>query len=201
MKETPILMCGPMVVATMEGRKLQTRRVVKLPVKDRNGTGCEIAGCELNSMLRQEREYGAGSFLCPYGGVGDRLWVKETWAAPWGLGYKFPSGEKGIFYRADSPQGFPDDGSWKPSIHMPKTLSRITLEITDVSVERVQEISQNDARAEGCRDYSGDPREDSENAPSPRTCYQRLWDDLNSKRPGCAWKDNPFVWAITFKKL
>jgi hypothetical protein len=129
---------------------------------------------------------------CPFGLEGHRLWVRETFAAPWGLDYKFPSGESGIFYRADNPAKFPDDGSWKPSIFMPRKASRITLEITEVRVERLNDVSEEDAKSEGTKYPAG----------GPTSCYRMgfswLWDSCYGKG---AWDKNPWVWAITFKRI
>lgn len=113
-------------------------------------------------------------------------------------------------YAADGPLDHPTHGQarWKPSIHMPRWASRITLEVTGVRVERVQEISAFDATAEG---VDGEPGDE----PGQPVCfynaheeyrrlheeYRRLWDTINGKRPGCAWEDNPWVWVIEFRRV
>lgn len=153
MTERPILFSAEMVRAILDGRKTQTRRVMKVQpypdsivtvehynqtVIDRHGDmqpGPEIFGAHWDDGERGLR--------CPYGAPGDTLWVRETWAP-------HPHGVMrcGAVYRAD--QGaVPDAGRWRPSIHMPRWASRITLRITDVRVERFQDISEDDARAEG----------------------------------------------------
>lgn len=199
-KEKPILFSGPMVRAILDGRKTQTRRIVKDPAR----IGCLTGDCphtNQSDCIRDITVFGATQ--CPYGNEMDRLWVRETFAAPWGLDYKFPGGESGILYRADNPKKFPDDGTWKPSIFMPRAASRITLEITAVRVERLQDISEQDAIAEGisnigpCRsvgwqDYSGGP-----GFMRPIKSYKSLWESINGKG---SWAANPWVWVIEFKK-
>jgi hypothetical protein len=185
-KEKPILFSAPMVRAILSGAKTQTRRVVK-------------PGHKFDEHFE----------TCPYGQPGDRLWVKETWQDD-------PVGEWGVCYRASGHNEgckFPLH-LWRPSIFMPRKLSRITLEITDVRVQRVQEISDDDATAEGC-EFSPVPGCGDDDKwchgtckrhgrcmylRAPRFQFQDLWDSLNAKR-GYGWKENPWVWAITFKRL
>ncbi len=183
MKERPILMSAPMVRAILEGRKTQTRRVYKPREVD-----------------NVEDPHGAlFAFPTPYGSPGDRLWVRETWshdahdldtcraahedASP-GIGY-------GPYYR--STEVAPDTLRWKPSIFMPRWASRITLEVTEVRVQRLQEISEDDAKAEGC-EPSG-----SAGFATARGLYAALWDSINGAR--APWPSNPWVWAITFRRL
>lgn len=234
MRERGIIFSGPMVRAILEGRKTQTRRVVKPRNKieksypgDRWWAGPHpVEGwwavdnpkgpCKklIEDTLRRK------GFPCPYGIPGDRLYVRECWKptrayVPARDGVSMPTY---IRYRADdSRREVPHnlDGSqndrWRPSIHMPKWASRIWLEIVGVRVEMVGEISEEDARAEGV---------DSEPplaiiqqcagmlsnlmAPKPRTTakqnFQTLWGSINGKRPGCAWRDNPFCWVIEFNQ-
>ena len=121
-------------------------------------------------------------YHCPYGQVGSRLWVQATWHQDTGL-----SSDKTIHYKADN---FSDSYSWKPSIFMPRWASRITLEITGVRVERVQEIITKEAIAEG---FVAGLRESETDA------FHNFWDSLNAKR-GNGWEANPWVWAIEFVK-
>ena len=190
MKTRPMLFKGPMVRAILAGGKTQTRRIVKLPVIDRYGTGCEIAGCELNSCLQQGLE------ICPYGKPGDRLWVRETFL--WRANRLIP------VYRANmepaEAAGFGAMyGGWEPSIFMPRSASRITLEITGVRVERLQDISSEDAKAEGVTTNMADvtPGEDAV-AWSYIDGYKWLWESINGKG---SWARNEWVWVIEFKKL
>lgn len=140
---------------------------------------------------------------CPYGQPGDRLWVRETWASycdecksNQGEGYKDATCAYGdcnrYAYKADD-DGCPG-GKWRPSIHMPKEAARIWLEVTNVRVERLQEITEEEAKAEGII-----PSQEA-----PFTCYradfEKLWNSLNAKR-GYGWDTNPFCWVIEFRKV
>lgn len=220
MREHPIIFSGPMVRAILEGRKTQTRRVVKPQPS---------AGVRDSVFARSGLEDGHGRELrCPYGQPGDRLWVRETWGYRCGIGVN-PTTEAVIEYRADRarsklpvPNGQPGLprqrpnmthpellawwGRWRPSIHMPRWASRITLEITDVRVERVQDISEADARAEGVLWVPGhgeiepaDLEEGYSNYLNCRGGFQVLWDSINAKK--YPWSANPWVWALTFKRV
>lgn len=191
--ERPVIFSGPMVQAILDGRKTQTRRVVKPQPRSVQGElktgGVWLFDWRLN-------------VACPYGKPGDRLWVRET-------AYRF--GETGeVFYRADMMSSFGDKVHnwtiWKPSIHMRRISARIFLEITQIRVERVQEISEEDAIAEGAEYLVQNGLADSailKYAPANyhRAGFAMLWDSINGKREGCAWKDNPWVWAISFKRI
>lgn len=185
MKERPIIFSGPMIPPILAGTKTQTRRIVK-PRADRDfGSRCvlqphEIAG-EINAGDLRNSVYGA---------LGDRLWVRETWA--WSGDSSVPEfqfvADGEVWYRADPSRNSPAI-YWRPSIHMPRWASRITLEITDVRVERVQDISVEDCRAEGGM-YS-----------SPvdvRAWYRDLWESLHGDG---SWAANPWVWVIGFRKV
>lgn len=184
--ERPILFSGEMVRAIKRGCKTQTRRVVKLPVIDRNGTGCEIAGCELNDCLKQ------GMDICPYGSTKNRLWIKETFRTIYDPATCL-EGALDVDYRADGKDRIGDKiGTlkWKPSIFMPRYLSRITLEIEAVRAERLQDIRDADAKAEGCCGVA------STQFGLPNFRY--VWESINGH---ASWKANPWVWVICFKKL
>ena len=167
-KERPILFAGPMVNAILEDRKTQTRRIMK-----ENTDGC------------------------PYGIPGDRLWVREAWAPL----STFAPAELGYLYRADHHKGLEKkdgDQKWKPSIHMPRVASRITLEITGIKVERLQNISEADAQAEGVEfpaPYSG---VNNKTHPTCIDAFQVLWTSINGPD---SWSQNPWVWAIQFKRI
>jgi hypothetical protein len=130
---------------------------------------------------------------CPYGIVGDRLWVKEAWAKPGEVADETE-------YRADNPD--PLAAKWRPSIHMPRWASRITLEITDVRVQRVQEMSYND----WCADFAPNAFQREQalatfvGSENQKRMSRELWDSINAKR-GFGWDANPWVWAITFKRI
>lgn len=216
MNEKPILFSGEMVRAILEGRKTQTRRVSK-----DQGEGVFFEYVE-NNPTYPEYWNGKGSMpytgwvvkypnlgiylprLCPYGKVGDRLWVRETWNAMNGQGQwwhdvKVSKAARQLYNWAwtnpvqPALQEIPP--RWLPSIHMPRAASRITLEIVNVRVERIQQINQNenDAIAEGV----SSTRYASE-ALCARDAFMGLWDSINSQR-GYGWDVNPWVWVIEFK--
>jgi hypothetical protein len=220
--EKAILFSGPMVKAILDGRKSQTRRVLR-PQPFLN----DSEGEKWWFLDRSEDGYGKtnGAWkdgdsaywtYCPYGQPGTKLWVRETWAAFDETAIRDRE-RNFVFYRADDEKKYETDGKWRPSIFMPRWASRITLEITKVRVERVQEISEEDAEAEGIRRYrrefgqeGGFPEgwEDSRPGyggsvwiPSAfKDAYRNLWDAINSKR-GCGWDTNPWVWVIEFKRF
>lgn len=200
MAERPILFSGAMVRAILAGTKTQTRRVVK-PRKDpdygRELSPCEIAGDEHIARL------------CPYGAPGDRLWVRETFAGSIAYerhGYPLKEWGNKIWYVAD---GEPRSGQWtrpRPSIHMPRCLSRITLEVTEVRVERLQDISDQDAVAEGTPCYvcggpmDGRSEDDCHcfHRRATASDYRGLWESING--PG-SWEANPWVWCVSFRRI
>ena len=177
MAERPILFSGAMVRAILEGRKTQTRRVIS----------------DKHEWARSNAVRGE-CWLSPFGVRGDRLWVRETHAGDNLCGW---------VYRADHPDadiraGELDDGEqtlrrWTPAIHMPRAACRLMLDVVTVRVERLQEISEEDAIAEGVR-----PPGDYGRAPNVAV-YRALWDSLNAKR-GYGWDVNPWVWVIEFRR-
>lgn len=191
MRERPILFSAPLVRAILEGRKTQTRRVLK----------CEDPDA-MRLLHTDPVPHGVATFghsipddpcpldiPCPYGAEGDRLWVREAHAC----GDMGPMREGGpIFYRADYSDSDPHVGPWRPSIHMPRWASRIDLLVTSVRAERLQEIDNLDAEAEG---LIPDP------ADFPRDQFRVLWDQINGKRDGCSWASNPWVWVVSFRRV
>jgi hypothetical protein len=193
MKERPILFSAPMVRAILEGSKTQTRRLVKIP-----------------DFVRGE------PFDCPYGKVGDRLWVRETWkywdwtedGMPW---IKYQADDETKFFDSCIPEEWSDrveqvwaelsvsnnyeidqaarDYKWRPSIFLPRWASRILLEITGVRIERLNDISVGDCCAEGA------PLDQTH---AVETWYQELWESINGAG---SWAANPWVWVIKFKAL
>ncbi|MEW9586276.1 hypothetical protein [Paraburkholderia sp. DGU8] len=216
MKERPILLSGHMVRALLDGSKTQTRRVVKLPHNNPLGqwepttiggeNGGRTAACEalpLQGGIWHTRT--GDSLVCPNGQPGDRLWVRETFAHMY-RGNAAPESRRDddVVYKAD---GFtPDEyvyGSWKPSIHMPRWASRITLEVTGVRVERLQDISEQDAIAEGIGKtasgfWSTYGRSGVDGTYSPRSSFHCLWESINGPE---AWDANPWVWVVEFKRV
>lgn len=188
-----------MVRAILEGIKTQTRRVVKpQPFCETHGVfhvgGSKWEASEQDSMGRRISSNRSDEWHCPYGAVGDRLWVRETHMPMPHLNAK-------VFYRAtDRLVG----GRWKPSIFMPRILSRALLEIVSIRVERLQEISEEDAYAEGCEGETCAPVGSTPGDGSTcwtlfKPAYQKLWDSINGKKH--PWSSNPFVWVIEFKRV
>lgn len=175
MKERGILFSAPMVRAILSGRKTVTRRIL--------GNQGAIIGMD----VPQAREHILSR--CPYGAAGDRLWVRETWMP------HDTDDSRNIRYRADGDVAN-TNLPWKPSIFMPRWASRITLEVVGVRVERLQEITNADAVAEGVDpgmgfcDFS---------IPHHREAFERLWDEINGKR--APWASNPLVWRVEFRML
>lgn len=199
-KERPILFSAPMVRAILDGRKSMTRRIIK-PQPETMHEGkpyWHIGGLRTSWIGRTEPHWGNNPLMCPYGTIGERLWVRET----------FCRSRNNTFYKADYPGfGKPNELSdswdwdsgggqrWTPSVHMNRRYSRITLEITGVRVERLNEISEEDAKAEGVVFDTGKPGE-------CRTCakgaFMDLWNSINGTD---SWLNNPWVWVVEFKKV
>lgn len=205
MTERPILFSAPMVRAILDGRKTQTRRVMKpQPVPNPSGGhwwSCAAARSMLGveDFLQDRRDWTIAGCASPYGC--GTLWVRETFC-PMGpsrpAGYWTDPKWKGreCFYASDNDRPL-WAGKWRPSIFMPRALSRITLAVTDVRVQRVQSMTQEDAVDEGCEGHHG---KNGGMFVNPLEAYAALWDSLNAKR-GFGWESNPWVWAITFRRL
>ncbi len=197
--EKPILFSAPMVQAIFAGTKTQTRRVIK-PQPDRihDGEPYWYIGGYRAYQVRGTKDVlrkGTHSSLdCPYGEVGGLLWVRETWAKHKHFEERPTVGPGLVIYAADGKESRPV-ARWRPSIHMPRWASRIMLEITGVKVERVQDITEHDARAEGV-----EAKTDAFNAETYRWRFMLLWDALNKKR-GFGWDKNLWVWCISFRRV
>jgi hypothetical protein len=196
MKERGILMNGAMVRSTLSGVKTQTRRIIKPQPAEWKARVIDITEpmwCDENqewgrietiwntstAMWEPDREVWR-PLKCPFGVQGDILYVRETWAAT-GTGVwtirdarAHIAPDQRILYRADN-----DEGKWWPSIHMPREFSRITLEITDIRVEKLGSISDADAKEEGCHS-----RED----------FIELWKTINK-----SWTEEEWVWVLVFQ--
>lgn len=213
MKERPILFNVPMVRAIMNGTKTQTRRVVKYQAPDLvDDDGWPLVDRSIDGI-------GEVRAACPYGQPGDRLWLQETWmpdaprdgtwedvaffgckGSPLSMipaQYRTP---EHVIHRA-SWDGH-DMVGWKPSIHMPRWASRITLEVTGVRVERLQDISEADALSEGIArhaDGNGFHTEDGWHySADPRESFASLWEYINGHD---SWDANPWVWAVEFRRI
>ena len=209
-KERPIIFNTEMVGAILDGKKTQTRRVVKpQPEHGHNYVHGYILESTNRERKRGDVHFGDNpNFLegnscyrrCPYGQPGDRLWVRETWQAVSPDERYRPLDECHIIYKAsdehpgfcartyEEHMGFSDTGRdicypWRPSIHMPKKHARIWLEITGIRVERLKDISPEDGITEGVEHWS---------------IFPSLWDSINKKKH--PWSSNPWVWVIEFKK-
>lgn len=190
MNDKPIIFSAPMVRAILEDRKTQTRRIIKpQPDKDLDP-----------DTLKGAWEDGFIDVKCPYGKIGDLLWVRES--------FYEPRCDGTVIYRANwkkdaQQRGFdniPDavDWKWKPSIHMPRWASRITLQINDIRIERIQDISERAAKAEGARPaFTRIIRENWPVVPHPQYVwgFEELWESINGKG---SWNENPWVWVIHF---
>jgi hypothetical protein len=228
--ERPILFSGAMVRAILDSWKTQTRRVVKPQPKGSTPF--------LDRYLAGDWE----SRPFPYGRPGDRLWVRETWYCDHAFAGDYQAMHEGgrdlseaeaeaewrgdanggfMYYRADVPSGRFEDagywgepgGHWRPSIHMPRWASRITLEVTDVRVERLAAMSGDDALAEGIEEVYGPdapgyrwPGTD-DNFDDPREAFERGWNELHQKREDRIFRRgdevvrSPWVWVVTFRRV
>jgi hypothetical protein len=195
-KERPVLFSGPMVKAILEGRKSQTRRAIK-PQPD---------SIRLSPFVKSGLEDNHGYEIKARYYPGDRLWCRETWAETTCI----PGGPSRlhIVYRADSDDdtcpACKEERRWKPSIFMPRWASRITLEVVNVRVERLQAISEADAIAEGV--YTNEQALQKLGLPADTklqgTCvdkYRIVWESINGKK--YPWASNPWVFVIEFKKI
>lgn len=210
MAERPILFSGPMVRAIMDGTKTQTRRVVKFDAASFTDPFVTFgAGHSGLGAYVHESEYAdEGSLFvpCPYGVPGDTLWVRETWRPGRGLAVvaspralRAPAGAAlapGIIYAADGAT-LPAGCRWRPSIHMPRWASRLTLLVKSVRVERLQEISTEDATAEGLPNGCFDERCTDPRCRA-RARFEGAWDTINGKR--APWASNPWVWVVEFER-
>lgn len=196
MKEHPIIFSTEMVKAIIEDRKTQTRRII-MPQPDDSGLHDHTKfpmslQSELTDWWGTVEENGESKkFNCRYGKPGDILWVRETWNTDGDF----------IDYKADmwndiASWAFSPPG-WKPSIHMPRKACRIFLEVTNIRVERVQDITEDDAKKEGFREID-DPG--AGNQYFAWELFEKYWNKLNEKR-GYGWGKNPWVWVVEFKKI
>lgn len=202
MKEHPILFSAPMVKALKEGRKTMTRRVVKPQPLDLDQPWPDANSHVTFADLLDSLSYQVYCGACPYGQPGDRLWVRETFRLPASLesaDLKFNWGQDQVYYRADQDDVYAAT-DWKPSIFMPRWASRFTLEITQIGLEEIQDISEWEAKQEGVvpNPKALDPCTPYPARQSYRTAFRLLWDELNAKR-GFGWDTFPWVWCISFK--
>jgi hypothetical protein len=227
MKERPILFSAPMVRAILDGSKTQTRRIVKLPHQnplgqwepttvggDCGGSTADGKTVPLQGAIWHTRT--GACLISLYGQPGDRLWVRETFAIVPRTAYRCSEGVQQVLRPDDDHdaaifrEGWTRSRSgfrWRPSIHMPRWASRINLEITGVRVERLQDISEADAIAEGAILHDGrgtghtgfrHNRDDGFVWAAAKASYMRLWEQINGTG---SWEANPWVWVVEFRRL
>lgn len=210
-KEIPILFQTPMVKAILEGRKTVTRRVVKIP-KWATFNNASVSDDKLLCNLLNDVGYYEAEFKAK---PADILWVRETWSK---IHYEGVDPEPTYIYKADDEAGH-IQGIWKPSIHMPKAACRLKLEVLSIRVERLHEITEEDAIREGVqsmdfgfgqtssmryRDYVvdasgyGHPDHDFPTVTDARDSFITLWQKINGKE---SWSANPWIWRVEFRKL
>ncbi|MCP5020032.1 MAG: hypothetical protein GY938_32810, partial [Ketobacter sp.] len=222
-KQSPILMSGPMVMAIFDKRKTMTRRVLqRQPPSWLSFLGLYAPG--QTAVFQDTRFTERKDFTSKLQyQVGDMLWIKETWQRGWvnnqymgGPGIRYKEGNQSrAFVHPDCQWQCPDK-KWRPSIFMPKWASRLTLKVTGVKVELLQDISEQDAIAEGLEWYDDENRPDRDSGwqcypkpspgeiglsdPDPRKAFETLWQSINATRKGgvYSWSENPWVAAYTF---
>jgi hypothetical protein len=208
MTERPILFSAPMIRAILAGQKTQTRRAL------RRQFGPDAAPVEMPKTTPEGWVVGGHSGVwwcdaaanpddairCPYGVPGDRLWVRETWSQNEDQ-LSETRMDTSYVYRADGERRALDNGvekPWRPSIHMPRRASRITLEITGVRVERLQDISDDDARQEGVAEWArGALSPQGQREICRQEGFEMLWKQINGAE---SWDANPYVWVVEFKR-
>lgn len=223
MRERPILFSGPMVRAILAGSKTQTRRGKGLeyfsrPENDPEGWLCARVADGHAFMVYKHMPH-ERAVKCPYGQPGDRLWVRETFVQ----GYEYDAVQDRFrqydendnelpmktWYRATDADirwagddGWETNVPWRPSIHMPRAACRLVLEVTRVRVERLQDISEENAMAEGCSpawlDAGDNTTVHAEAPPTYRQGFARLWREINGDG---AWASNAWVWVVEFNAL
>ncbi|ELW9486288.1 hypothetical protein SIO78_000087 [Enterobacter hormaechei] len=207
MKERGMIFNGEMVRAILDGRKTQTRRIMKIQPSDgfhptHNGYDLDLNAhwytpgvVDKNGYLQPAKKdvFGVADenegYTCPFGAVGDRIWVRETFSPV--PDHEEPAGCSALLYAADGNGPY---GKWVPSIHMPRWASRLTLEITCVRVERLASVSDDDAGKEG---YPANPAPYGGNM-DKWLWFRQLWDSIY---PDQSFKHNPWVWVIEFKRI
>lgn len=210
MKESPIIFNEEMVLAILDGRKTQTRRIIK-PSRGQEWLSDELLQSSKPSVLtpshvtKPSNDYGVqllhpnggplGWVKFPFGQIGDQLWVKETW-------HGGDDTLENVFYKA-SDRCFLKYGvcqcSWRPSIFMPRKFSRITLQITNVRVQKLQDITEADCHKEGVEGHGVSPMS-IDQIPVAIANFKALWNSIYGQFE-FAWSKNPWVWVIEFKRV
>lgn len=195
----PIIFSAPMVRAILSGRKSQTRRIVK--PQPELCSGCQSCDFKCNHFVYPLPK-------CPYGNIETKLWIRETWRPAMSDSHQCYAYRADLSYKCGKPM--PDDCenilNWRPSIFMPKEAARIFLEVSQVQIQRLHDISEEDALSEGI-----EPLDDDQNqyipaiannnayiASSAKEAFQELWQSINGSE---SWKSNPWVWVISFEQI
>lgn len=199
----PILFSTPMVQAILRNKKTQTRRIMPEQPNE------YLLPCGTSKRYwANDPEYLKAKYYRSKYEIGDILWVRETWQHTKCLSINWEDETYGYVYKADKQPWEDYEGwKWKPSIHMPKEAARLFLKITDIRVERLQDISQADAIAEGVESvrqlgrsyyklYYGNKKFDYDE--SPIVSYMSLWQKINGKD---SWSENPYVWVYEFERI
>ena len=198
--EKPILFSSPMVRAILNGSKTQTRRIMKPQPLFFTGRKYIVP----DSAPKKFHDCDDIRECCPYGFPGDRLWVRETWRPHGDEGHlsladatSTCTGPGDCLFRASASEAEDAIFRWRPAIHMPRWASRITLIVTDVRVQRLQDISEENAKAEGVVQTAGGwwSAADGQAGGSPRSAFGVLWNSINGAD---SWDANPWVWAVSF---
>lgn len=227
MTDRPIIFSGPMVRAILSGAKTQTRRAIRYfdgkayataPARARWQPPRNLEGDPRSwrdKWFAYDTAGGASAFpiyglRCPYGIAGDRLWVRETWA------HSAADRRRAMIYRADEGTARmalqePEFGHWRPAIHMPRKACRTLLEIMAVRIERLREVTEQDALAEGVKQLGGhhlfkdylQSTGSEERYLCTNACasYYTLWDLINGDKRGFSWEANPWVWVVEFARI
>lgn len=194
MKEIPLLFSSPMVLATLADLKTKTRRTSKLDIINKSPDDWEfLSFADGKYHFKNKLTNRLFSVKCPYGQVGDRLWVRETWQMHPSWNAFSPSritNHNCVYYTATD--GIIEESKVRPSIHLPRWASRLTLEVVSIKVERLNDITEADAMAEGVG------TEGEEGFATHWKAFSTLWDSINGEG---SWDANPWVWVVEFKRL
>lgn len=200
-KSRPILFSGPMVRAILDGKKTKTRRIAKLPLPSSETYPMGWAWSDrkqlfepVGSVFHLETAIKWG-VKCPYGVVGSRLWVRETWQSLAAMNQCHPNDDQYV-YRATDPDWETMEGwQWRPSIFMPRAACRINLRIESIAVERLQAITDEEIVCEGFRGIGEGVGELDGKFSTLRGLFSGLWNKINGHG---SWEANPFVWVVGF---
>lgn len=197
MKTRPILFSAPMVRALLDGSKTQTRRALRIQPIDVIPMNGDARGINWAGLLSREPEPKGILFRCKFGVPGDLLWVRETHRKIIGQSGGWIETDYRATYKHGERMGdhIGAKAKWTPSIFMPRAASRITLRITEVRCERLNDISNEDAAAEG---WPGPDAENTIASAYPIAWYSRLWESINGNG---SWELNPWVWAVSFERV